>query len=149
MESSWNMDRNEWYRVGEDIRDQVQRAVETGDFVNLGKTIGDTVNRAVSDVNNSISSVGAEVNKVSHGKNTKYRKPNIRPDARLFDRHPKGEIAGIVCMAVGIQFHGDFCPGAGRASAQIPAARRRCGTFGYGGGGIPGWIHSGILWGRG
>ena len=102
------MDRNEWYRVGEDIRDQVQRAVETGDFVNLGKTIGDTVNRAVSDVNNSISSVGAEVNKVSHQKNAKYRKPNIRPDARLFDRHPKGEIAGIVCMAVGYSSMGIF-----------------------------------------
>ncbi len=132
------MDRNEWYRVGEDIRDQVQRAVETSDFSGLGKTIGDTVNRAVggmsdnlnrtvenslnrtvetvgdavnravSDVNNSISSVGAEVNKVSHQKNAKYRKPNIRPDARLFDRHPKGEIAGIVCMAVGYSSMGIF-----------------------------------------
>lgn len=132
------MDRNEWYRVGEDIRDQVQRAVETSDFSGLGKTIGDTVNRAVggmsdnlnrtvenslnrtvetvgdvvnravSDVNNSISSVGAEVNKVSRQKSAKYRKPNIRPDARLFDRHPKGEAAGIVCMAVGYSSMGIF-----------------------------------------
>lgn len=93
------MDRNEWYRVGEDIRDQVQRAVETSDFANLGKTIGDTVNRAVGDVghnlNRAVGDVGDSFNRAV------YRKPNIRPDARLFDRHPKGEIAGIVCMAVG------------------------------------------------
>ena len=55
MESSWNMDKNEWYRVGEDIRDQVQRAVETSDFAGLGKTIGDTVNRAVGDVGQNLN----------------------------------------------------------------------------------------------
>lgn len=135
------MDKNEWYRVGEDIRDQVQRAVETSDFTGLGKTIGDTVNRAVggmsdnlnrtvgtmgnslnrtvetvgdavnravSDVNNSISSMETGRNKVSYRKSDKYRKPNIRPDARLFDRHPKGEAAGIVCMAVGYSSMGIF-----------------------------------------
>ena len=41
-------------------------------------------------------------------KRSKYRKPNIRPDARLFDKHPKGEIAGIVCMAVGYSSMGIF-----------------------------------------
>lgn len=135
------MDRNEWYRVGEDIRDQVQRAVENSDFANLGKTIGDTVNRAVgdisgnlnrtvgnmgdslnhtvetmsdavnravNDVNSSITSIGPEATNVPNRKNAKYRKPNIRPDARLFDRHPKGEIAGIVCMAVGYSSMGIF-----------------------------------------
>lgn len=131
------MDRNEWYRVGEDIRDQVQRAVETSDFANLGRTIGDTVNRAVgdvnrtvgsmgdslnrtvetvgdavnravNDVNNSIASMGPDRNTVTYAKNSKYRKPNIRPDATLFDRHPKGEIAGIVCMAVGYSSMGIF-----------------------------------------
>lgn len=143
------MDKNEWYRVGEDIRDQVQRAVETSDFTGLGKTIGDTVNRAVgdmsnnlnravgdmsdnlnrtvgnslnrtvetvgdvvnravSDVNNSISSMEPGRNKVSYRKSDKYRKPNIRPDARLFDRHPKGEATGIVCMAVGYSSMGIF-----------------------------------------
>lgn len=104
------MDRNEWYRVGEDIRDQVQRAVETSDFANLGKSIGDTVNRAVGDVghnlNRAVGDVGHNLNRAvgdvgDSFNRAVYRKPNIRPDARLFDRHPKGEIAGIVCMAVG------------------------------------------------
>lgn len=141
MESSWNMDRNEWYRVGEDIRDQVQRAVETSDFANLGKSIGDTVNRAVgdmsdslnrtvgsvgdslnrtvetvggavnravNDVNDNIVSMGTGRNDMSSRKKSKYRKPNIRPDARLFDRHPKGEVLGIVCMAVGYSSMGIF-----------------------------------------
>lgn len=84
------MDKNEWYRVGEDIRDQVQRAVETSDFAGLGKTIGDTVNRAVGDVgqnlNRTVETVGDVV------KSVKYRKPNIRPDTRLFERHPKGKL---------------------------------------------------------
>ena len=38
------MDRNEWYRAGENIRDQVQQAVDSGDFTDLGKNIGNTVN---------------------------------------------------------------------------------------------------------
>ena len=128
------MDKNEWYRVGEDIRDQVQRAVETSDFANLGKTIGDTVNRAVGDVNRTVGSMGDSINRTvetvgdavnravtdvnnsiaamgpegTAAKRSKYRKPNIRPDARLFDKHPKGEIAGIVCMAVGYSSMGIF-----------------------------------------
>lgn len=102
------MDKNEWYRVGEDIRDQVQRAVENRDFANLGKTIGDTVNRAVSDVNSSISSIVPDIGRVSPTKSSKHRKPNIRPDARLFERHPKGEVLGIVCMAVGYSSMGIF-----------------------------------------
>ena len=42
------MDRNEWYRAGEDIQDQVQRAVESGDFTDLGKNIGNTVNETLN-----------------------------------------------------------------------------------------------------
>jgi len=124
------MDRNEWYRVGEDIRDQVQRAVEKNDFADLGKTIGDTVNRAVGEVshnlNRTVETVGdvvnQAVNEVNNGiafmapggngapdaNQLKRRRPNTRPDARLFDRHPKGEAAGIVCMAVGYSSMGIF-----------------------------------------
>lgn len=61
------MDRNEWYRTGEDIRDQVQRAVETGNFTNLGKNIGDTVNATlnstVREVNRTVGTVGESVNR--------------------------------------------------------------------------------------
>ncbi|MDE7198961.1 MAG: hypothetical protein K2O15_08750, partial [Lachnospiraceae bacterium] len=61
------MDRNEWYRTGEDIRDQVQRAVETGNFTNLGKNISDTVNETlnhtVREMNHTVGTVGESVNR--------------------------------------------------------------------------------------
>lgn len=61
------MDRNEWYRAGEDIRDQVQQAVDTGNFTNLGKNIGDTVNetinRTMREVNRTVGTVGESVNR--------------------------------------------------------------------------------------
>lgn len=67
MESSWSMDRNEWYRAGEDIRDQVQQAVESGNFTNLGKNIGDTVNetinRTMREVGRTVGTVGESVNR--------------------------------------------------------------------------------------
>ena len=62
------MDRNEWYRTGENIRDQVQQAVETGNFTNLGKNIGDTVNETlnhtVREMNRTVGTVGESVNRV-------------------------------------------------------------------------------------
>ncbi len=61
------MDRNEWYRAGEDIRDQVQQAVDSGDFTNLGKNIGNTVNqtinRTMQEVNRTVGTVGDSVNR--------------------------------------------------------------------------------------
>lgn len=61
------MDRNEWYRTGENIRDQVQHAVETGNFTNLGKNIGDTVNATlnstVREMNRTVETVGESVNR--------------------------------------------------------------------------------------
>lgn len=61
------MDKNEWYRTGENIRDQVQQAVETGNFTNLGKNIGDTVNETlnhtVREMNRTVGTVGESVNR--------------------------------------------------------------------------------------
>lgn len=61
------MDRNEWYRAGEDIQDQVQRAVESGDFTDLGKNIGNTVNETlnhtVREMNRTVGTVGESVNR--------------------------------------------------------------------------------------
>ena len=141
MESSWSMDKNEWYRAGEDIRDQVQQAVESGDFTNLGKNIGDTVNetinRTMREVNRTVGTVGESVNRavndvgngigravetmggsISHAagglggnagrapvspyaSSPLYRRPNTRPDTRLFQSTPKGTVSGVVCMGAG------------------------------------------------
>lgn len=138
------MDRNEWYRAGEDIRDQVQKAVDTGDFTNLGRNIGNTVNETLNhtvrelnrtvetvgnSVNQTVGAVGEGVNRavnnvgngisravgnVGRGAGTaplppqgsyahlpQYRRPNTRPDARLFQRTPKGTVSGVVYMCAG------------------------------------------------
>lgn len=122
------MDRNEWYRAGENIRDQVQQAVETGNFVNLGKNIGETVNETlnstVREVNRTVETVGEGVNRVVNGvgdsinrtvndvsqslvhkssyeNRPQYRRPNSRPDTRLFDPTPKGMVASVVYRAAG------------------------------------------------
>lgn len=128
------MDRNEWQRTGEDIRDQVQRAVETGNFTNLGKNISDTVNETlnhtVREMNRTVGTVGESVNRTvevvgesisravndvtqSFAPNTsertaspyanrpQYRRPNSRPDTRLFDPTPKGSVACVVYRATG------------------------------------------------
>lgn len=144
------MDRNEWYRAGEEIRDQVQQAVDTGNFTNLGKNIGDTVNetinRTMQEVNRTVGTVGESVNRtvgaVGEGVNRvvnnvgngisraagglgggnagntymqrqtpythlpQYRKPNTRPDTRLFQRTPKGSVSGVVGMCVGYSVAG-------------------------------------------
>lgn len=147
------MDRNEWYRAGEDIRDQVQQAVESGNFTNLGKNIGDTVNQTINrtmrEVNRTVGTVGESVNRavndvgngigravetvggsISHAagcpggsagygaaggsdgsaghapvspyaSSPLYKRPNTRPDTRLFQSTPKGTVSGVVCMGAG------------------------------------------------
>lgn len=151
------MDKNEWYRAGENIRDQVQKAVDTGNFTDLGKNIGDTVNETINrtmqevnrtvgtlgdSVNRTVGAVGEGVNRVvnnvgngisraaaggSGGGNAgrggaggnaymqrqtpyanlpQYRKPNTRPDTRLFQRTPKGSVSGVVGICVGYSMAG-------------------------------------------
>lgn len=147
------MDKNEWYRAGEDIRDQVQQAVDTGNFTNLGKNIGDTVNetinRTMREVNRTVGTVGESVNRavndvgngigravetmgesISHvagglggsagydgagglggnagrapvspyASSPLYKRPNARPDTRLFQRTPRGSVSGVVYMGAG------------------------------------------------
>lgn len=60
------MDKNEWAKVGEDIRNQVQQAIDSNDFSKLGKTIGDTVNLAMdgmaTGINTAVNSVNQAVN---------------------------------------------------------------------------------------
>lgn len=135
------MDKNEWYRVGEEIRDQVQSAIDSGNFSQLGRNIGESVNRAVDDMSSSINHAfggsnpydrqlkeseiiytqnGQEIidNKTAKDKgytdrnayykqnSTLYRKPNLRPDTRFFDRTPKGTVSGILYMILGCMIMG-------------------------------------------
>ena len=146
------MDKNEWYRVGEEIRDQVQSAIDSGNFSQLGRNIGESVNRAVDDmsssINRAVDDMSSSINHAFGGSNpydkqlkeseiiytengqeiidnktakdkgytdrnvyykqnsTLYRKPNLRPDTRFFDRTPKGTVSGILYMILGCMIMG-------------------------------------------
>lgn len=163
------MNKNEWYQVGEDIKKQVQEAIDSNNFSELSKTIGETVGQAMGDVGKSINgaindvvnearesfqqtikktpnntqqfynspnntqdynaqynnaqnynqqgyyykngNVAPEQNQghrkwARYNGNITYGKPNLRPDAKLFNRHPVGSVSGIVYMAVGFSAMG-------------------------------------------
>ena len=63
------MNKNEWYQVGEDIKRQVQQAIDTNDFSQLSKTIGETVGLAVGDVSKSLNDVGKGLNDIGKSLN--------------------------------------------------------------------------------
>ena len=60
------MNNNEWQQMGEDIRRQVQDAIDAGDFSRLSKTIGDTVGQAIDgmgkSLNEAVDGVGRSLN---------------------------------------------------------------------------------------
>lgn len=110
------MNKNEWYQVGEDIKKQVQEAIDSNNFSELSKTISETVGQAVGDVgkslNGAINDVVHEARHQGRQKRARYNgsitygQPNLRPDARLFNRHPAGSISGIVYTALGFSITG-------------------------------------------
>ena len=169
------MDRNEWYRAGEDIRNQVQQAVDSGNFTDLGKNIGntvnDTLNRTVREMNRTVGTVGDSVNRTvgivgdslsrtvndvsrsfgqmmpgSNGMSgsngmpggngsiyanrPQYRRPNTRPDTRLFQNVPKGSVSGIVCMCTGYGIMGIAALAMPTALAEMVAYGANAGTLG-------------------
>lgn len=189
------MDKNEWYRAGEEIRDQVQQAVDSGNFTNLGKNIGDTVNetinRTMQEVNRTMGTVGDSVNRtvgaVGEGVNRvvnnvgnsisraagnmgqspgnaymqrqspyahlpQYRKPNVRPDTRLFQRTPKGSVSGVVCMCVGYSIMAIAALAMPTAVAEMVALSADASTLGVAlilfAGGLGVGIHGTRLTGR-
>jgi len=48
------MNSNEWQRIGEDIKEQVQSAIDSNDFSELSRTISETVSQAIGDVGKSV-----------------------------------------------------------------------------------------------
>lgn len=114
------MNKNEWQQVGEDIKKQVQHAIDVNDFSQLSKEITKTINLAATDVGKeitkSINSATADVNKEIREVGKKryeyeryYRKPNLRPDPRFFNNMPKGSVSGVLWMILGFGTMGVSC----------------------------------------
>lgn len=121
------MNKNEWYQIGEDIKKQVQHAIDTNDFSELSKSISETVNLAVDDVGKGINDIGKSINDAVSAQYTNaqrhehrtekrrqeravyYAKPNLRPDPKLFNNTPPGSVSGLVWMVVGFGAMGISC----------------------------------------
>lgn len=60
------MNNEEWQQIGEDIKKQVQDAIDAGDFSKLSKTIGDTVGLAIDGmgktINEAVGDMGRSLN---------------------------------------------------------------------------------------
>ncbi len=63
------MNKNEWYQIGEDIKKQVQQAIDSNDFSELSKNISETVGQAASDVGKSINEVSKGLNGIGKSLN--------------------------------------------------------------------------------
>ncbi len=63
------MNKNEWQQIGEDIKKQVQHAIDTNDFSQLSKSISETVNLAADDVSRGLNDVGKSINDIGKSLN--------------------------------------------------------------------------------
>jgi len=61
------MSSNDWYQIGEEIKRQVQNAVDTNNFTELSKNISETVGQALGDVGKGLNDVSRSINDI--GKN--------------------------------------------------------------------------------
>ncbi len=61
------MSNNDWYQIGEEIKRQVQIAIDTNDFTELSKSISETAGLAIGDVSKSLNNVSQGLNNI--GKN--------------------------------------------------------------------------------
>ncbi len=64
------MNNNDWYQVGEEIKRQVQNAIDTNDFTELSKNISETVGQVVGDVSKGLNDVGKSLNDIGKNLNT-------------------------------------------------------------------------------
>ena len=81
---------NEWEKFGKDIRNIVEEAVNSQDFRQLNRTITNTVNEAVSSIQNGLKTAGEAVNQaVSQSfPEKRYCKTWEEKDARRPGRFP-------------------------------------------------------------
>ncbi len=64
------MNNNDWHQVGEEIKRQVQDAIDTNNFTELSKNIGETVGQALGDVGKGLNEVGKSINDIGKSLNS-------------------------------------------------------------------------------
>ena len=118
---------NKWNQIGEEIRDSVMRAVESGDFTGLSQSVGDAINETANSISRSMDQVGKEIERQAKARGANIsnaagvwsanggtggiwgaganRTPQMQQRPQLPARYKKylpGQAAGPACLAVGI-----------------------------------------------
>ena len=75
-----NQDNQSWVDVGEQIRNVVQSALDTGDFKELNQTVSNTVNKAIAEASHQMKNVAEEVKSNAAKANAAkaYKKPKYK-----------------------------------------------------------------------
>ena len=123
------MKNNDWYDLGEQIRDMVQSAVDSQDFRKLNQTVSGTISRAVSSaaksVKDGVEKAGETFETRSAQYYEKYPNKEIKGnfknanysstlqkkavyDTTRFASRPGGSAAGIVMAVLGFVIGGVF-----------------------------------------
>lgn len=63
---------NKWNQIGEEIRDSVMRAVESGDFTGLSQSVGDVINETANSISRSMDQVGKEIERQAKTHSANY-----------------------------------------------------------------------------
>lgn len=108
---------NKWNQIGEEIRDSVMRAVESGDFTGLSQSVGDMINETANSISRGMDQVGKEIERQAKMRgasisdaagvwsSTRSAGTNRTAQPQLPARYRKylpGQAAGPACLAVGI-----------------------------------------------
>lgn len=117
------MQNNDWAEVGENIKECVMNAVDSKDFSGLSKTIEDSINGAIGQINNRVnggsqrfgfnqmksSAYNSETGRYSQrGSQTgqamqsSAKKPLMQPASVLYAKNPPGTYSGTACKVLGI-----------------------------------------------
>ena len=123
------MTKKDWHEAGDQIRDLVQNAIDSGDYSELNNTITNVVNDAVDGVQDALKNslgqmAGGSYQKTAH-ETTRYRQEaaeRIRKSMQEKTYHPvprakaPGMIAGKVMKWTGYSMGGIFALAAGTLS---------------------------------
>lgn len=124
------MSYKSWDQLGEQLRDTVDEAVNTGNFADLSRSIGDLVNDTIDSVKGSVSEATASVKNAAYeqrsweppyargkdragneaaknsrdsGSNTRTgRNSRTAQEAMPYDRKAPGKAAGVLMLVLGV-----------------------------------------------
>lgn len=100
------MSETNWNEVGDKIKNAVDSAISTGNFMDLSRSIGDVINDTIDNVKGSVKNAAMSGMNV-HSANPYYKTAQTRPapeqpqQPALYNKQPGGQAGAIISMALG------------------------------------------------